>query len=442
MGADDGAGDRQPKPCPAGVLAAAVLAAHEGLEHAFEPRLGDARPVIMNAHDRLPAIAREHHPRRPAITDRVVDEVAEGARQGHGPPSHHGRRTALEAGTALLAEPLQQRAEIDFGGGLGVVATLGEGHEPLSHHRHLVERADHRHALVLVEHLGTDAQTGDRRPQVVPDGGESAQALGLESCDPGLHIVERRRRRTHFARSGLGDTQAAITAPSGARGYGQRAQGPGQLPHEPQAHGQHRDQRQAQHQQEHLLLHAVRRSQTRRDDVEPTAAAVGSQRDGDDDTRRATPHGRVMSLPARRLWALASALVHGDMHPAPVQGRHEARLKRRRTLRTRSSRSEHQRHRRDIDPRQTGRGPPRQNLSRARVQCLHRGHQGHDPLDLPRGSSLAVETCAFEGQQAQRHEIGRDQRRREQQRESRGEALRQQSRDCVHCAASTSAARR
>ncbi len=244
MGLHDGLDDGQAEAEAARrVEVARPVAAHEGLEHRLALRVGDARPRIDHA-DPHPAIRALHHEAGlPAVLHGVVHEVGDRPLQLVGLAAHedvaaplHGHRGAdiREA----VADGLHHRGEVHeaVASRVPLLPVADEGQGRLHEAVHLVEVAQGRGPRPLVlDELGAQAQPGDRRAQVVADGGEHLRAVVDEAAHAGAHPVERARHRQHLLRPGLRQGDVVVPRAEALRRAGEPGERRRERPRGPDA---------------------------------------------------------------------------------------------------------------------------------------------------------------------------------------------------------------
>ena len=190
--------------------------------------LGDARPVVLDRDHRLARLAPQAHARTAAVSDRVLDQVAQRAPQRQRPDARHQPRPGLDRDLAadlpqVLAHPLDQRREVDLARGLARRLVAREGERRLDHALHLVEGGEEAlPGLVLLDQLGPQPQRRDRRPEVVAEGSQQAGAVVDEAAQPRLHGVEGPRRPPQLVRAPLRQRLDRLAAAEPVRRQRQR----------------------------------------------------------------------------------------------------------------------------------------------------------------------------------------------------------------------------
>lgn len=149
---------------------------------------------------------------RGAVRERVIDDVPERATKRDRPAGGDNALTGRRREAGVLVDvggigddTFVKRGEIGFPEGLfgRVLAREAEGR--LGHRLHLVERRqDLSLKLRILDEFGADAKRGDRRPQVVRDGGQHAGTVGDETLLAFLHAVECGDGLAHVGRAGFG----------------------------------------------------------------------------------------------------------------------------------------------------------------------------------------------------------------------------------------------
>ena len=156
-----------------------------------------------------------------AEPDRVLDEIGDAAMQIVGPDRGHGMFRAVVSDLVshigeLIGDKLQRGRDVDQRHRFELAVVAQEGKHGLQHRSHLVEIAQHAAAMRLVlDEFGAQAHPGDRRPQVVADGGQHLGAVVDQGRDALPHPVERLRHRTDFFGAAFGQRRGgAVQAES------------------------------------------------------------------------------------------------------------------------------------------------------------------------------------------------------------------------------------
>ena len=134
-------------------------------------------------------------------------------------------RTRLKTQT-LIARVDRKRLAHDLierrARGCFAIARTGVMQELADHPVHLLDVGDdltRERRIVLVEEFDRDAQSGERRAQIVRDAAQHELALLIELGEPMRHGLERNGKRAHFARSrrSLDLHSLALRKPRGRR---------------------------------------------------------------------------------------------------------------------------------------------------------------------------------------------------------------------------------
>ncbi len=142
----------------------------------------------------------------PAVLHRVVDQVAQ-ALLDRKRPADERPRSALDfdkstAFEVVVLQALDERDDIDRLCPFAGIRAFREFERPAHHFFHFLQVANKLFAQLLVgKQLAAQPQPGDRRLQVVRDGGQQPCPIAQMVRDTRLHPVERARRVTHFRRA-------------------------------------------------------------------------------------------------------------------------------------------------------------------------------------------------------------------------------------------------
>ena len=285
-----------PEPDAAGFPVAARFQAAEGLEHRFQLRWRDARPLILHGEAEPLALRRvrrgEAEPRRATVAQRVVHQVGDRALQRHRPSLRHHQPLRPRIGNALrrlrparirrlVEHGAAERREVERHRGLGGRLVAGEGEGRRDHRFHLVEVGQHPPPLLLVlQELGAEAEAGDRRAEVMADRRQHLRAVADEAADAPGHGVEGAGGGGDLRWSLLWQGRRVHVAPEPLRRLRQVAHRPRQPPHRPERERRRGRRHHDEGEQEGLGMPGSRPRQLH-PQVQPLLPFRQSERDGE-----------------------------------------------------------------------------------------------------------------------------------------------------------------
>ena len=246
MRAKDIARDRQPQPGAPRLAITAGFHAEKRIEHTLELIGRQPRPIVLDGHRQHARDRRaKAHTRGAAIFHRIADQIGKGALEHHRPSLDRQVRRArviqrlgrLGPGVRRLVEHgAQQRRQVERHRRFGVGRIAPEGQGRRNHAIQLGEIGQELGAqFIIVDEFGAQAQAGDWRAQIVPHRGQQEGAVGDETRNAPRHGVERNRRPRDLGRTILRQRRRIDVTAKPLGRLGQRAHGPGQPAHRPEA---------------------------------------------------------------------------------------------------------------------------------------------------------------------------------------------------------------
>ena len=223
MIAHDAARNGKPKADTAGFAVTRILHAEERNEDLFGQIGRNSRPVILD--DDVDAVLAIRHadPCALSVAHGIFDQIADGAPQCFRPAAIGdleavGEDDVMAQIGKVIGQALHQRREVDRARFLRGRFLACETERGFGHLLHLIDRAQHLLAyLALADKFGAQSERGNRRAQVMTDGGQHAGAIRHETLQALLHPVEglscmadilrpgfRKRRRCFAPAQGLG----------------------------------------------------------------------------------------------------------------------------------------------------------------------------------------------------------------------------------------------
>jgi hypothetical protein len=182
------------------------VSALKGHEHALERILGYSGPFVVDQKKRVAAFAADSAAGASGIFDRVLQDIGDEPAKSDGIGVNLNGDRLRESDISAGISPIVDRG-LDKGDEIEALPldsflSPNESKDAADHRIHALDVLHDAISMLGRRIFGAEAQAGERRAQVVGDGGEQLGPLLDRAPDPALHFSEGARGLAYFTWAG------------------------------------------------------------------------------------------------------------------------------------------------------------------------------------------------------------------------------------------------